>query len=105
MTSGLDDKGKRMILHTHNLLRSIVASGSEIRGQPGPQPPAANMQLMVTYAKKDAIINGIQIQMTLSLLLRCGMRNLLLLHNAMQTNVNLNTIATSVAKSESIFLY
>ena len=47
LARGVDEKSKQVILQIHNSLRSLVAFGGEIRGQPGPQPPAANMQLMV----------------------------------------------------------
>ncbi|XP_057366182.1 peptidase inhibitor 16-like [Daphnia carinata] len=46
-TRGLDRNNRQMILQTHNTLRSIVASGQESRGQPGPQPQASNMQMMM----------------------------------------------------------
>ncbi len=34
---------RRLVVDLHNQLRSKVAQGQEGRGQPGPQPPAANM--------------------------------------------------------------
>ncbi|KAI9560006.1 hypothetical protein GHT06_014016 [Daphnia sinensis] len=43
---GVDRSNRQEILQTHNTLRSIVASGQESRGQPGPQPQASNMQMM-----------------------------------------------------------
>uniref|UniRef100_A0A0N8B0Y2 Venom allergen n=1 Tax=Daphnia magna TaxID=35525 RepID=A0A0N8B0Y2_9CRUS len=45
-TRGVDRSNRQVILQTHNTLRSIVASGQESRGQPGPQPRASNMQMM-----------------------------------------------------------
>ncbi|XP_034942680.1 venom allergen 5.02-like [Chelonus insularis] len=39
----LDTEEVKSILHQHNLYRNFVASGQEIRGNPGPQPPAKNM--------------------------------------------------------------
>nr|CAD7453208.1 unnamed protein product [Timema tahoe] len=39
----LTAKEKVSILHDHNFYRSIVASGNETRGSPGPQPSASNM--------------------------------------------------------------
>ena len=44
---GVEDRNRQIILQTHNNLRSIVASGQESRGRPGPQPQASNMQIMV----------------------------------------------------------
>ncbi|XP_046655340.1 uncharacterized protein LOC124348961 isoform X2 [Daphnia pulicaria] len=43
---GVEDKNRQVILDAHNALRSIVASGQESRGRPGPQPQASNMQIM-----------------------------------------------------------
>lgn len=43
---GLSNEDARLILHEHNRLRSLVASGNEARGAPGPQPPANNMRLL-----------------------------------------------------------
>nr|CAH0104826.1 unnamed protein product [Daphnia galeata] len=43
---GVENKNRQVILEAHNALRSIVASGQESRGQPGPQPQASNMQIM-----------------------------------------------------------
>ena len=45
---GVENKNRQVILEAHNALRSIVASGQESRGQPGPQPQASNMQIMVS---------------------------------------------------------
>ena len=36
------------ILQVHNQYRAKIANGQERRGKPGPQPPAADMQLMVS---------------------------------------------------------
>lgn len=44
---GVEDGNRQVILQTHNSLRSILASGQETRGQPGPQPQASNMQILV----------------------------------------------------------
>lgn len=44
---GVEEKNRQIILQTHNSLRSILALGQESRGDPGPQPHAANMQIMV----------------------------------------------------------
>lgn len=46
---GVEDKNRQVILDAHNALRSIVASGQESRGRPGPQPQASNMQIMVGW--------------------------------------------------------
>jgi len=43
---GVSQKDAVTILHQHNQLRSLVATGQEARGAPGPQPPAANMRQM-----------------------------------------------------------
>ncbi|XP_043468878.1 venom allergen 3-like [Leptopilina heterotoma] len=40
---GLNSDQKREILELHNNLRQKVASGGEIRGNPGPQPPAISI--------------------------------------------------------------
>jgi len=39
---------KQVILDVHNDLRRRVAKGLETRGNPGPQPPAANMRKLVS---------------------------------------------------------
>ncbi|CAG5100046.1 Similar to Venom allergen 5 (Vespula vulgaris) [Cotesia congregata] len=39
----LDPEEILSILNQHNLRRNFIASGKEIRGNPGPQPPAKNM--------------------------------------------------------------
>ena len=36
------------ILDVHNNYRAKIARGEERRGSPGPQPPAANMKIMVS---------------------------------------------------------
>ncbi|XP_076630607.1 venom allergen 3-like [Colletes latitarsis] len=46
ISTGLTQAEKNEIVNKHNELRQRVASGQEKRGRPGPQPPAANMQLM-----------------------------------------------------------
>ena len=48
MARGVDDRARQSILQAHNTLRSLVASGGEQRGAPGPQPPASNMQILVS---------------------------------------------------------
>jgi len=42
------DADKSTIVNAHNNLRRQVAGGKESRGNPGPQPPAANMRKMVS---------------------------------------------------------
>lgn len=37
---------KEVIVDAHNTLRNFVANGLELRGNPGPQPTAANMKLI-----------------------------------------------------------
>ena len=44
---GLKADEKRQAMDLHNGLRAKLARGEEIRGQPGPQPRAANMMQMV----------------------------------------------------------
>jgi hypothetical protein len=46
-----------LILNTHNSYRSKVAKGLETRGNPGPQPAAANMRKVVCgeKSKRDYI--------------------------------------------------
>jgi hypothetical protein len=39
---------KQYILDLHNNIRRRVAKGLETRGNPGPQPPAANMRKLVS---------------------------------------------------------
>ncbi|XP_064114200.1 uncharacterized protein LOC135220714 [Macrobrachium nipponense] len=45
--TGLDEGDKEEILRLHNNLRAKVARGEETEGNPGPQPPAANMRELV----------------------------------------------------------
>jgi hypothetical protein len=45
VTSSVD---KQTIVDVHNYLRRQVALGTELRGNPGPQPPAADMCHMVS---------------------------------------------------------
>ncbi|XP_076547204.1 venom allergen 5-like [Osmia lignaria lignaria] len=44
---GFTEEERREILEAHNMHRSFVANGFEKRGNPGPQPPASNMQVLV----------------------------------------------------------
>ncbi|XP_003708569.1 venom allergen 3 [Megachile rotundata] len=44
---GFTDSEKQEIVHAHNYYRARVMKGEEKRGNPGPQPPASNMQKMV----------------------------------------------------------
>ena len=46
--SGLTAAEKSQILRLHNEYRATLANGLERRGKPGPQPPAADMQQMVS---------------------------------------------------------
>lgn len=41
------DEAKTAIVDAHNQFRSIVALGNEKRGNPGPQPQAANMNAVI----------------------------------------------------------
>jgi len=45
----LSDAAKKEIIDAHNEYRSKVALGNELRGNPGPQPKAANMNFVVKY--------------------------------------------------------
>jgi len=47
LSRGVTEKEKKIILDIHNKLRSRIAAGGERRGQPGPQPGASNMKIMV----------------------------------------------------------
>ena len=47
---GLKADEKRQAMDLHNGLRAKLARGEEIRGQPGPQPRAANMMQMVIFS-------------------------------------------------------
>jgi hypothetical protein len=42
-----DNEERELILRLHNQLRAKIANGLEERGDPGPQPTAANMMEMV----------------------------------------------------------
>ena len=46
--SGLTAAEKAQIVRAHNEYRAKLANGKERRGKPGPQPPAADMQQMVS---------------------------------------------------------
>ncbi|KAL7299649.1 hypothetical protein TKK_0007410 [Trichogramma kaykai] len=46
MTVGLSMEEKKAIVDLHNELRMKVARGEELRGAPGPQPAATNMQML-----------------------------------------------------------
>ncbi|XP_034179966.2 venom allergen 5-like [Osmia lignaria lignaria] len=47
LAQGFTEEERREILEAHNMHRSFVANGFEKRGNPGPQPPASNMQILV----------------------------------------------------------
>ena len=49
----MTEKEKKIILDIHNKLRSRIAGGGERRGQPGPQPGASNMKIMVSTFYKN----------------------------------------------------
>jgi hypothetical protein len=44
---------KNLIVQLHNNLRRNVAYGKETRGNPGPQPPAANMRKLVRNIEEE----------------------------------------------------
>ncbi|XP_023313911.1 ancylostoma secreted protein-like [Trichogramma pretiosum] len=46
LTVGLSTEEKKAIVDLHNRLRMKVARGEELRGAPGPQPAATNMQML-----------------------------------------------------------
>ena len=45
---GVTAAEKAQIVRAHNEYRAKLANGQERRGKPGPQPPAADMQQMVS---------------------------------------------------------
>lgn len=49
LVRGLDEDEKELVTRLHNERRAFVANGLEKRGDPGPQPPAANMMEMVKW--------------------------------------------------------
>ena len=49
--SGISGQDAQEILRVHNELRAKIANGQERRGKPGPQPPAANMDQIVSIRK------------------------------------------------------
>ena len=53
--SGVTAAEKAEIVRAHNEYRATLANGRERRGKPGPQPPAADMQQMVSALKKFII--------------------------------------------------
>ncbi|CAK9795288.1 Venom allergen 3 [Anthophora plagiata] len=57
IATGFTNAEKNEMVKSHNDLRSRVANGLEKRGNPGPQPPAKNMQHIVW---DDAIANVAQ---------------------------------------------
>ena len=46
---GLTEHARKWIVWQHNVYRSTVAKGKESQGNPGPQPQASNMRVMVTF--------------------------------------------------------
>ena len=46
---GLTQHARDWLTWQHNLGRSTVANGKESQGNPGPQPQASNMRVMVTF--------------------------------------------------------
>ena len=49
ISRGVTEAELKTILEVHNRYRAKIARGEERRGSPGPQPPAANMKIMVSY--------------------------------------------------------
>ena len=49
LSSGVSQAEKDEIVRVHNEFRSRLASGRERRGRPGPQPPATDMEQMVSF--------------------------------------------------------
>lgn len=52
--SDLDETDIETALHSHNFYRSIIASGKEDRGNPGPQPAARTMMELVEKSTEHA---------------------------------------------------
>ena len=48
LSRGVTEAEMKTILEVHNRYRAKIARGEERRGSPGPQPPAANMKIMVS---------------------------------------------------------
>ena len=48
ISRGVTEAEMATILEVHNRYRAKIARGEERRGSPGPQPPAANMKIMVS---------------------------------------------------------
>lgn len=44
---------RELVLMLHNERRAFIANGKELRGDPGPQPPAANMMELVGPLGRD----------------------------------------------------
>ena len=42
------------IVRVHNEYRATIANGRERRGRPGPQPPAADMEMMVSSCSSSS---------------------------------------------------
>ncbi len=51
---GLSDEERTLVARLHNERRAFVANGLERRGDPGPQPPAANMMQLEYDAELEA---------------------------------------------------
>ncbi len=49
MERGLTDEERIEVVRLHNEKRAFLANGMEMRGDPGPQPMAANMMEMVIF--------------------------------------------------------
>jgi hypothetical protein len=43
------------IVRVHNEFRAVIANGLEAFGKPGPQPPAADMEEMVSFFLQNLI--------------------------------------------------
>ena len=56
LSRGVTPAEIQTILEVHNRYRARIARGEETRGSPGPQPPAANMKIMVSLIGCDHII-------------------------------------------------
>jgi len=50
---GVPPADRKLIMHLHNSLRQLVATGGERRGRPGPQPQGANMREMVRKLQNE----------------------------------------------------
>ena len=58
LSRGVSEAEMATILEVHNRYRAKIARGEERRGSPGPQPPAANMKIMVSCPSSKGYQGG-----------------------------------------------